>query len=83
MYVCMYVCMYLWLSGLSWTLLYINNIQRMLNKYLTRFMLEFLEFMAIDKPKEGSAVRVRLPMMAAYKGKLRPKRVPFSGLRYM
>ena len=70
--------MYVWLSGLSWTLLYINNIQRMLNKYLTRFMLEFLEFMAI-----GSAVRVRLPMMAAYKGKLRPKRVPFSGLRYM
>ena len=58
--------MYVWLSGLSWTLLYINNIQRMLNKYLTRFMLEFLEFMAIDKPKEGSAVRVRLPMMAAY-----------------
>ena len=30
--------MYVWLSGLSWTLLYINNIQRMLNKYLTRFM---------------------------------------------
>ena len=30
--------MYVWLSGLSWTLLYINNIQHMLNKYLTRFM---------------------------------------------
>ena len=33
--------------------------------------------MAIDKPKEGSAVRVRLPMMAAYKGKLRPKKGTF------
>ena len=34
----MYVCMYVWLSCLSWTLLYINNIQRMLNEDLTRFM---------------------------------------------
>ena len=30
--------MYVLLSCLSWTLLYINNIQRMLNKNLTRFM---------------------------------------------
>ena len=29
--------MYVWLSGLGWTL-YINNIQRMLNKDLTKFM---------------------------------------------
>ena len=30
--------MYVWLSCLSWTLLYINNIQRMLNKNPSRFM---------------------------------------------
>ena len=58
--------------------------------YKVRWLLQvatvhrvFLEFMAIDKPKEGSAGSVRLPMMAAYKGRLRPQRVPFSGLRYM
>ena len=37
-----YVIMYVWLSCLSWTLLYINNIQRMLNKDLTRFMQSLL-----------------------------------------
>ena len=51
--------------------------------YKLRQYTVFLEFMAIDKRKEGSAGRVRLPMMAAYKGRLRPQRVPFSGLRYM
>ena len=40
---------YVWLSCLSWTLLYINNIQRMLNKDLTRFMQSVLSQFVINR----------------------------------